>query len=233
MSDATPNPPPDPHPPAAPALRASDADRERTADLLRRAAGEGRLTVEELDERLEVAYATVTLGELERLVADVVAPAGSDDAIAGINGRPGRLTVRPGEGGTSWVVSVMGGNDRKGRWRVAPRCTVINVMGGSDLDLNDAELAADVTVLRVFSLMGGSTIHVPDGLNVEVSKLAIMGGNDADLGDERPDPGGPVVRVQLLSIMGGTDVKRGRRRSRAERKRDRERRRSGRDELDP
>jgi hypothetical protein len=230
MADATPNPPPDPHLPSAPALRASDADRERTADLLREAAGDGRLTVEELDERLEVAYATVTRGELERLVADVVAPAGSDQTIGG---RSGRLPVRPGEGGSSWVVSVMGGNDRKGRWRVAPRCTVINVMGGSDLDFNDAELAADVTVLRVFSLMGGSTIRVPDGLNVEVSKLAIMGGNDADLGDQQPDPGGPVLRVQLLSIMGGTDVKRGRRRSRAERKRDRQLRHSRRNELDP
>jgi hypothetical protein len=230
MADATPNPPPDPHPPPTPALRASDADRERTADLLRQAAGEGRLTVEELDERLEIAYATVTRGELERLVADVVAPAGSDHTIGG---RPGRLPVRPGEGGSSWVVSVMSGNDRKGRWRVAPHCTVVNVMGGSDLDFNDAELAADVTVLRVFSLMGGSSVHVPDGLNVEVSKLAIMGGNDVDLGDEQPDPGGPVLRVQLLSIMGGTDVKRGRRRSRAERKRDRELRHSRRDELDP
>ena len=34
----------------------------------------------------------------------------------------------------------MGGNDRKGRWRVAKHCKVINIMGGSDLDLNQAEL---------------------------------------------------------------------------------------------
>jgi hypothetical protein len=46
-----------------------------------------------------------------------------------------------------------------------------------------------------------------------------MGGNNVNLGDELPDPGGPVLRLRLLSIMGGTDVKRGRKRSRRERRR--------------
>jgi hypothetical protein len=43
---------------------------------------------------------------------------------------------------------------------------VINVMGGSDLDFNDAELAAERVELRIFSLMGGTDIHLPEGLNV-------------------------------------------------------------------
>jgi hypothetical protein len=118
--------------------------------------------------------------------------------------------VRRGEGGTRWLVSVMSGRDRKGRWRVGSDLKVINVMGGADLDLNDAELADDVVEMTVFSLMGGADIRVPDGLNVEVSEFAFMGGNDIDLGNERPDPGGPVLRLKVLSIMGGTDVKRGR-----------------------
>jgi hypothetical protein len=97
-------------------------------------------------------------------------------------------------------------------------------MGGSDLDLNDAELAADHVELTVFSLMGGADIYVPDGLNVEVSDFALMGGNTVHIGDPRPDPGGPVLRLRLISIMGGTDVKRGPRKSRAERRAERERR---------
>ena len=59
-----------------PELRASDADRERHAEILRHAAGEGRLTVEELDERLDTVYEARTHGELDRLVADVVVPGG-------------------------------------------------------------------------------------------------------------------------------------------------------------
>ena len=201
-----------------PELRASDADRERAADTLRRAAGVGRLTVEELDERLSAAYAARTRAELERLVADVVVAGEEPDTPAH------RMPVRRGEGGSRWLVAIMSGCDRRGRWRLAERATSLNVMGGSDLDLNDAELAADHVELTVFSLMGGADIYVPDGLNVEVSDFALMGGNTVHIGDPRPDPGGPVLRLRLISIMGGTDVKRGRRKSRAERRADRERR---------
>jgi hypothetical protein len=194
---------------AEPDLRASDDDRERTADRLRRAASEGRLTVDELEERLQAAYAARTQGELAPLVADV--PAHEP-------GPRSRVAVRRGEGGTRWLVSVMGGHDRTGHWRLAPRVNVINVMGGSDLDLHEAELADDDVVITVFSLMGGSDIRVPEGLNVEVSQFALIGGNGVELGAAHPDPGGPVVRIRLLSIMGGTDVKRGRRLTRAERR---------------
>lgn len=61
-------------PPDAPALRASDAERERTATLLRDHAGAGRLTPEELDERLGVAYAARTVAELDALLRDLPAP---------------------------------------------------------------------------------------------------------------------------------------------------------------
>ena len=56
-------------------------------------------------------------------------------------------------------------------------------MGGADLDLNDAELAAERTELTVFSLMGGvGRSACPTGLNVEVSDFAFMGGNGVDVG---------------------------------------------------
>jgi len=202
-----------------PELRASDADRERAAETLRRAAGDGRLTMDELDERLNAAYDSRTRAELERLVADVLVPGGERGPVAAARGR---LTVRPGEGGARWLVSIMGGLNRKGRWRVGERVTSLNIMGGSDLDLNDAELAAERVEMTVFSLMGGSDIRVPEGLNVEVSDFAFMGGNGVDIGDSQPDPGGPVLHLRLISIMGGSDVKRGRRKSRAERRADRQ-----------
>jgi Domain of unknown function (DUF1707) len=54
-------------------LRVADADRERVADRLRRAAGEGRLAPEELEERLEAAFAARTAADLAPLVADLPA----------------------------------------------------------------------------------------------------------------------------------------------------------------
>jgi hypothetical protein len=209
--------------PQHPELRASDADRERTADLLRRAGGEGRLDVAELDERLDAAYAARTQSELDVLTADVVPRAATRSlapATAG-GGAPGFTVRREGGPGTRHLVAVMSGVDRAGRWRLAARAWCWSVMGGADLDLNDVELADDHVELTVVSIMGGAEIHVPEGLNVEVSSFAFMGGNDQTLGESHPTPGGPVLRVRLLSIMGGADVTRGRRRTRAEKRAER------------
>ena len=213
-----------------PDLRASDADRERVVEVLRRAASDGRLTVEELEERVPVAYAARTRGELERLTADLnVAPL-HDPAPA--EAARGGVRVREGEGGTRWVVSIMGGHDKRGRWRLASRCTVLNIMGGSDLDLNDAELSGPLTELNMYSIMGGGEIRVPHGVDVQVSNFALMGGNGVKLGDEVAPPGAPTIHIRVVSIMGGSDVARGRKPTREERRRGRELRKARRRDLE-
>ncbi|MEJ7891348.1 MAG: DUF1707 domain-containing protein [Solirubrobacteraceae bacterium] len=187
--------------------RASDTDREQAADTLRAAAADGRLTVDELDDRLGSAYAAATRTELERVTGDLL-PAAPSEAP---------MPVRPGEDGERRIVSIMGAADRTGRWKLARECRVLNVMGGADLDLNEAELAADRVELRITSIMGGSTVYLPENLNVEVSETAIMGGNQVKLGNHTPNPGGPVLRIRLFSVMGGTDLKRGPKRTLRER----------------
>jgi hypothetical protein len=52
-------------------LRASDADREQVAEHLRRAAAEGRLRTDELEQRLGAAFSALTYGELDPLIADL------------------------------------------------------------------------------------------------------------------------------------------------------------------
>jgi DUF1707 SHOCT-like domain len=59
--------------PARAALRASDADREHVAERLRKAAVEGRLDTDELEERLETALSARTYGQLEPLLRDLPA----------------------------------------------------------------------------------------------------------------------------------------------------------------
>jgi len=57
--------------PGDPRLRASDADRERTVQLLREHHAEGRLDVDEFHERLNAAYAAKTVGDLDEILADL------------------------------------------------------------------------------------------------------------------------------------------------------------------
>jgi hypothetical protein len=74
-------------------LRASDAERERTAEALHAAAGEGRLTLEELDERLSAAYAARYRHELPALTADL--PAATPAAPGAVRGTLSRVTALP------------------------------------------------------------------------------------------------------------------------------------------
>jgi Domain of unknown function (DUF1707)/Cell wall-active antibiotics response 4TMS YvqF len=184
--------------------RASDAEREATVTRLREAAAEGRLSVEELTERIDAAYAATTQAELEPLTADLP------------QGAAGSMAVEGGGGGTSFVLGVLGGGDRRGRWRVARRVTVLNVLGGADLDLREATLAAPEVTIWVISLFGGSDIVVPEGVHVELSSFALFGGDRLKLEGPEPEAGAPVVHVRTVSLFSGTDVKtrRGRERRR-------------------
>ncbi|MGE0027060.1 MAG: DUF1707 domain-containing protein [Thermoleophilia bacterium] len=175
--------------PPGPPVRASDSERDAAVRALTEAAAEGRITLEELGDRTSRALEAVSRDELAELTADL--PAAS----------PG-----PPRSGTRWVLGVLGGGDRAGRWRIAPRCTVVNVMGGADLDLRQATVEAPETSIRVFSLMGGSTIVVPEGVEVDAGGFAFLGGNDVRLDGPLPQPGAPRLRIRAWSLMGGTDV---------------------------
>jgi hypothetical protein len=179
--------------------RASDAEREATVTRLREAAAEGRLTVEELAERIDAAYAASTIDELEPLTADLPAVAGSSP-----------MSVEGGGGGTSFVLGILGAGDRRGRWRVAQKVTVINVLGGADLDLREATFAAQDVTITVNCFMGGAQITVPPHVNVIMEGTGIMGGYSGP-GTRVPaklDATSPTVRVRGVAIWGGVSVER-------------------------
>ena len=178
-----------------PELRVSDADREATVVRLREAGGEGRLTLEELAERVERADAARTRGDLDALTADLPAGAGAVHVPAA----PAKER--------RWIVAIMGGEQRKGRWRPARRTNAIAVMGGVDIDLREAELADGAEILAI-PVMGAVTVVVPDGVSVELSGFALMGGNSGPDDRVLPLPNSPVVRVRAFSLMGGVVVER-------------------------
>jgi hypothetical protein len=138
------------------------------------------------------------------------APASTERVADGVG-------MREPAGGTRWVVSILGGHDKRGRWRVAPRATVLNLLGGSEIDLNDAELSGTVTELNIYSILGGCELRVPHGVDVDVSGFALLGGHEVKLDDEAASPGAPTIRLRLVSILGGTDVARGRKPTMVER----------------
>jgi Domain of unknown function (DUF1707)/Cell wall-active antibiotics response 4TMS YvqF len=178
-----------------PELRVSDADREATVVRLREAGGEGRLTLEELADRVERADAARTWSDLDALTADLPPSTAA-----------GPLLDTPRKE-RRWVVAIMGGEQRKGRWRPSRRTNAIAVMGGVDIDLREAELADGAEILAI-PVMGAVTVTVPEGVSVEMSGFALMGGNAGPDDKVLPLPNSPVVRVRAFSLMGGVVVER-------------------------
>jgi hypothetical protein len=182
-----------------PALRISDAERERAVRTLGEHHAVGRLTYDEFVERMDLAYEARTHEQLDVLTADL----------------PEAHAVQAPPQRRRWLVSVMGGNERA-EDVARDETVIIDVMGGSDLDLRGASFPAGEATVTAIAIMGGSTIWVPEGARVELSGFALMGGNS----NRVPKPaagGGPLIRVRAWSLMGGIDVRSGSRRS--ERKR--------------
>jgi hypothetical protein len=179
-----------------PELRVSDAEREATVVRLREAGGEGRLTLEELAERVERADAARTRGDLDALTADLPASTMPTTVLPDTPRKERR-----------WIVAIMGGEQRKGRWRPSRRTNAIAVMGGVDIDLREAELADGAEILAI-PVMGAVTVTVPDGVSVEMSGFALMGGNSGPDDKVLPLPNSPIVRVRAFSLMGGVVVER-------------------------
>jgi hypothetical protein len=186
--------------PGEQALRAADADRDRVAEILRQAAGEGRLTLEELDERLDRTYAARTYAELEPITRDLPEKGAAAPAPAAA-----RAPVSP-SAMSRFAMAIMSGFERTGHWVVGRTFTAFALMGGGSLDLREATIAEGQVTIRAFTLMGGIEVIVPETVELHVHGFALMGGIGRPRGKQAP-AGAPVVVVTGFALMGGIDVR--------------------------
>lgn len=200
MSDERPEKP-------LPELRASDADRDRVVERLRDAVAEGRLDMEEFEERLEAAYKSRTYAELEPLTRDLPA-AGTPGLPAPVAASGASWPARIGGRGTSTnAVAVMSGFQRKGVWTVPARFDAVAFWGGGELDLREANFAEREVVINCVAIMGGIEITVPPGVEVDVRGFGLMGAFDQRDSPGPVEPGAPRVVVTGLAFWGGVEIK--------------------------
>jgi hypothetical protein len=190
-------------------MRASDGDRERVADQLREAAGHGRLTMDELEERLEQTYAAKTYAELTPLTRDLPA-AGTSVPLPAPAAGSGLARVGGTPTGRRWSIAIMSGSTRRGRWVVPRGYNAFAFWGGVVIDLRDATFAERETVIRAHAVMGGVDIIAPEDVDVHVEGFGLMGGYDDATSSQLdpPPPGAPVVRVTGIAFWGGVTVRR-------------------------
>jgi hypothetical protein len=176
-------------------LRVSDAERDATIHALGDHAAVGRLTLDELEDRAGQALTAKTRGELAALTSDLPQQATAADVAAPRTRKPVR-----------WMVAIMGGSHRRGRFRAVGSVNSVSIMGGDEIDLREAEIEGGELTMNMFALMGGATVYVPDSVDLEVSGFSLMGGH-TELGSQRsPRPGAPLIHIRSWNLMGGATI---------------------------
>ncbi|QUC58987.1 DUF1707 domain-containing protein [Streptomyces sp. A2-16] len=165
-----------------PDMRASHEDRDHVVEVLRVAAGDGRLDAEELDARLESALSARTLGELAGLTADLPIP-------------PSLV-----KGSDVLVVEQHGGKYvREGRWTVPARIALRTQLCRVTFDFTHAAITSDVLRIEADMTHGklifaGARDLVIDtgGLGLTYSKIKLRSRNStAD----------PRLRIELVGTL--------------------------------
>ncbi|MEU8968302.1 DUF1707 domain-containing protein [Streptomyces monashensis] len=176
-------------------LRASHADRDRVVDALAAAAGEGRLTHEELDERVTAALAARTLGQLAVLTADLPVEAGAAAAPA-----PAKDVVR--------IEQQYASATRDGRWIVPRRLEIECAWGNVTLDFSDAVLTHDTLDIDLGLCGGTLRLITRPGMVVDTDALALYH-SKAKVRPARGSEAPVVLRVGIGGqiSMGKVDVR--------------------------
>ena len=173
-----------------PEVRASDADRDRVLDLLRTAVGDGRLTADEFEERMEAALSARTLGELAVLTADLSNP--GTGLATGLGTARAEEVIRIDQKG--------GSVQRTGQWLVPRRLELRSSWSDVTLDFTEAVIVEDTLVVEV-DMRGGALVMVTrPGVVVDAGSLTVRY-TDVDVRSGGM-PGVPVVlRVRLTGRM--------------------------------
>ncbi|MDG9716385.1 DUF1707 domain-containing protein [Streptomyces sp. DH24] len=187
-------------------LRASDAERDRIADILREALAEGRLTADEHAERVEGVLSAKTVGELEVFIRDLPAaharPAAPAWTPAPSRPTAGAIPVDPDDS----VVAVFSAAARKGRWRTGRRIHAYAVFGSVEIDLSEALFDHQQVVIKAMSVFGDIQVRVPENVSLRGIGGGVLGNFDVDTRDST-EAEAPVVYVDGWAVLGNIEAR--------------------------
>src|SRR5688572_22937114 len=177
-----------------------DDARERAVERLSIHYARDQLTLDELESRLERAYAARTPEALDAVLTGL--PALSPTSA------PSTAAAAPKTPRSRNYVAVMSGVVRRGAWVVPKRINAVAFIGGIDLDLREATLDPGVTEIGVLAIMGGVVVTVPPNVRLECDGFAFMGGFEDQLKQPASgDPNAPAVRLTGFAFMGGVEAR--------------------------
>ncbi|UKY55389.1 DUF1707 domain-containing protein [Streptomyces inhibens] len=183
-------------------LRASDADRDRVAEILREALAEGRLDPEEHAERIDTVYRAKTMGELEPVVRDLPAAGGGRPQPG-----PGAYAYGPGSPVPDQnLVAIFSASVRKGRWQAPARINAVAIFGSVEIDLTEAVFPQQQIQINVTAIFGSVEIRVPENITLRSSGSGVLGAFEVETNDAE-DADAPLVIVNGYAVLGSVEAK--------------------------
>lgn len=199
-------------------LRCSDVDRERVAEALRKAAADGRLTLSELDDRLEATFNARTYGDLQPITKDL--PEGAypvpgqqrpawraDVARRQVNQPAPRVEPGLPAEHTERIVAVLSSQKRQAAWQSPRRIDATALLGDVTLDFCEAHVPDDEVVVNVAAVLGSVKLIVPHGADVRTEDVTNMLGDVKHKVNGPVEQTGPVYRVRGFVLLGDVTVR--------------------------
>ncbi len=171
-------------------LRIAQRDREAVMDTLRRAAGDGRVSLDEFSERVGLALAAETQKQL-------------DTSTAGFSAAPlvgSTPTV-------SSIVTFFGHRRQTGRWRLPGALRARALFGDLYIDLREVLVTDEVVDISAITLLGNLCVDVPEGVDVELSGFDVFGDRELRLAPVPRRSGTPLIRVRAYGLLGDVYVR--------------------------
>lgn len=166
--------------------RAGDDDRYRVVRQLEQAMVHGRLTIDEMEERMGLAYRARTWDDLDRLIHDLPTETLVEGPVAMATGE--------------WHVGLLG-DVRRGGWiATGRRLKAVTLLGDVILDLSSASIPPEGVEVIGANLLGDVRVIVPDGATVEVRGFNLMGDRTQHVVAPRAE--GPVIVVRAFTLLG-------------------------------
>ena len=162
--------------------------------LLQRACGEGRLTLEEFSDRVGTVWAARDSAELDRATAGLTPP----------------LVGAPASAST--LINILGDERRTGRWRLPRRLRIFSLIGDWTLDLRGALVNGDavgdgLVEITHYAVLGDFKVIVPEGVEVELAGMVLIGDRKLELAAVPLRPGTPRIVLRVFGLLGDVTVR--------------------------
>ena len=168
----------------------TETDREAAVVALQRAAGDGRLPLQEFSERVGTALTAETRDQLET-------------ATAGLQTAPAVGSTRA----VSSIVAFFGHRRQVGRWRLPGALRARGLFGDIYLDLREAIVNDDVVEISAVTLLGNLCVDVPEGVEVELTGFDVLGDRELRLAPVPRRSGTPLIRIRAHGLLGDVYVR--------------------------